>query len=204
MIAALRGEVIHIGLDHGVIDCAGVGYKFLATPKTLGTLRRGEQATVLTNLVVKEDSLTLYGFSADEDREMFHKLQTVTGLGPKLAIAALSVFDAAELSTHIAAGDAKKIQTIPGVGKKMAERMVLELKDKVEAPLPDGGTGGAEAASRAGGASSYASEQVVEALVGLGFPERSARPVVEQLIADEPERDASALLRQALTQLGKK
>ena len=91
MIAALRGEVIHIGLDHGVIDCAGVGYKFLATPKTLGTLRRGEQATVLTNLVVKEDSLTLYGFSADEDREMFHVLQSVSGLGPKLALAALSV-----------------------------------------------------------------------------------------------------------------
>lgn len=204
MIDSLHGEVLSIGLDHAVIECAGVGYRFLATPQTLATLTRGENRRVMTAMVVKDDGVTLYGFGGAEDREMFHKLQTVTGLGPKLAVAALSVFDAAELSTHVAAGDAKKIQTIPGVGKKMAERMVLELKDKVEAPLPDGGTGGAEAASRAGGASSYASEQVVEALVGLGFPERSARPVVEQLIADEPERDASALLRQALTQLGKK
>lgn len=204
MIDSLHGEVLSIGLDHAVIECAGVGYRFLATPQTLATLTRGENRRVMTAMVVKDDGVTLYGFGGAEDREMFHKLQTVTGLGPKLAVAALSVFDAAELSTHITAGDAKKIQTIPGVGKKMAERMVLELKDKVEAPLPDGGTGGAEAASHAGSASSYASEQVVEALVGLGFPERSARPVVEQLIADEPERDASALLRQALTQLGKK
>ena len=135
---------------------------------------------------------------------MFHKLQTVTGLGPKLAIAALSVFEPGELSTHIANGDAKKVQTIPGVGKKMAERMILELKDKVEAMLPAQSPSGAAAGTGVKPATTYASEQVVEALVGLGFPERTAQSVVDQLTTDQPDLDASALLRQALTHLGKK
>ena len=204
MIAALRGEVTHIGLDHGVIDCAGVGYKFLATPKTLGTLRRGEQATVLTNLVVKEDSLTLYGFSADEDREMFHVLQSVSGLGPKLALAALSVMGAGELAAAIGAEDVKALQSIPGVGKRMAQRLALELKDKVAGfassePAAAGSVG--TAIAPAGGA---VVESVTEALVGLGFTDKGARPVVESAYAENPDADTSSLLRAALAQLGKK
>ncbi|WP_049360680.1 Holliday junction branch migration protein RuvA [Corynebacterium aurimucosum] len=204
MIAALRGEVTHIGLDHGVIDCAGVGYKFLATPKTLGTLRRGEHATVLTNLVVKEDSLTLYGFSADEDREMFHVLQSVSGLGPKLALAALSVMGAGELAAAIGAEDVKALQSIPGVGKRMAQRLALELKDKVAGfassePAAAGSVG--TAIAPAGGA---VVESVTEALVGLGFTDKGARPVVESAYAENPDADTSSLLRAALAQLGKK
>ena len=197
MIAALRGEVIHIGLDHGVIDCAGVGYKFLATPKTLGTLRRGEAATVLTNLVVKEDSLTLYGFSADEDREMFQVLQSVSGLGPKLALAALS-------AAAIGAEDVKALQSIPGVGKRMAQRLALELKDKVAAFAPsEPSTAGASdtAVAPAGGA---VVQSVTEALIGLGFTDKGARPVVEAAYAENPDADTSSLLRAALAQLGKK
>ncbi|BFL74600.1 Holliday junction branch migration protein RuvA [Corynebacterium pseudogenitalium] len=204
MIAALRGEVTHIGLDHGVIDCAGVGYKFLATPKTLGTLRRGEQATVLTNLVVKEDSLTLYGFSADEDREMFQVLQSVSGLGPKLALAALSVMGAGELAAAIGAEDVKALQSIPGVGKRMAQRLALELKDKVAgfAPSEPAAAGSVDTAiAPAGGA---VVESVTEALVGLGFSEKAARPVVESAYAENPDADTSSLLRAALAQLGKK
>ncbi|MDU2585701.1 MAG: Holliday junction branch migration protein RuvA [Corynebacterium sp.] len=204
MIAALRGEVTHIGLDHGVIDCAGVGYKFLATPKTLGTLRRGEQATVLTNLVVKEDSLTLYGFSADEDREMFQVLQSVSGLGPKLALAALSVMGAGELAAAIGAEDVKALQSIPGVGKRMAQRLALELKDKVAgfAPSEPAAAGSVDTAiAPAGGA---VVESVTEALVGLGFSEKASRPVVESAYAENPDADTSSLLRAALAQLGKK
>jgi len=204
MIAALRGEVIHIGLDHGVIDCAGVGYKFLATPKTLGTLRRGEPATVLTNLVVKEDSLTLYGFSADEDREMFQVLQSVSGLGPKLALAALSVMGAGELAAAIGAEDVKALQSIPGVGKRMAQRLALELKDKVAAFAPNepAAAGSVDTAiTPAGGA---VVESVTEALVGLGFSDKGARPVVESAYAESPDADTSSLLRAALAQLGKK
>ena len=132
MIDSLHGEVLSIGLDHAVIECSGVGYRFLAAPSTLGRLARGERSRVLTSMVVKDDGVTLYGFADAESREMFHKLQTVSGLGPKLALAALSVFEPGQLSAHIAAGDVKAIQTIPGVGKKMAERIALELKDKVD------------------------------------------------------------------------
>lgn len=202
MIDSLNGEVIAIGLDHAVVECGGVGYRFLATPPTLGRLTRGETRRVLTSMVVKDDGITLYGFSDADGRTMFHKLQTVTGLGPKLALAALAVFEPGDLASRIAAGDAKAVQTIPGVGKKMAERIVLELKDKMEglAAVP---ADGAAAVAAAPADSSYASEQVVEALIGLGFTEKAARPVVETLSAETPDAPTSALLRAALTQLGK-
>ena len=205
MIDSLNGEVIAIGLDHAVIECSGVGYRFLAAPPTLGRLVRGENARVLTTLVVKEDSMTLYGFTDDDGRSMFHRLTTVTGLGPKLAMAALSVFEPAELAGHITAGDSKAIQAIPGVGKKMADRMILELKDKLQgvyaAPAQAADNQGA-AASAAG--SSLAVEQVVEALAGLGFPEKSARGAVGAVVEENPDTDSSALLRAALNRLGKK
>lgn len=204
MIDSLNGEVLSIGLDHAVIGCAGVGYRFLATPLTLGRLTRGEQSRVMTTMVVKDDGVTLYGFGDPEAREMFHKLQTVSGLGPKLALAALSVFDAGELSAHIASGDAKSIQTVPGVGKKMAERIVLELKDKVDAFIPAADAPAAAGVAPTRNGASLVSEQVVEALLGLGFQERSARPVVDALVEAEPAESASALLRSALSQLGKK
>lgn len=204
MIDSLNGEVLSIGLDHAVIECAGVGYRFLATPLTLGRLTRGEQSRVMTTMVVKDDGVTLYGFGDPEAREMFHKLQTVSGLGPKLALAALSVFDAGELSAHIASGDAKSIQTVPGVGKKMAERIVLELKDKVDAFIPAADAPAAAGSAPTRNGASLVSEQVVEALLGLGFQERSARPVVDALVEAEPAESASALLRSALSQLGKK
>lgn len=204
MIDSLNGEVLTIGLDHAVIECSGVGYRFLAASQTLGRLTRGETCRVMTSMVVKDDGVTLYGFGDTDTREMFHKLQTVSGLGPKLALAALSVFEPGELSSHIASGDVKAIQSIPGVGKKMAERIALELKDKVEAFVPAGDAAAAGGPATAAKGTSLVSEQVVEALVGLGFQERSARPVVDALVQENPDEDASALLRQALSQLGKK
>lgn len=205
MIDSLNGEVIAIGLDHAVIECAGVGYRFLATPPTLGKLVRGESRRVLTSMVVKDDGVTLYGFADADARAMFHKLQTVTGLGPKLALAALAVFEPGELANRIAAGDAKAVQTIPGVGKKMADRIILELKDKIEALATVAGEGpGVVVDGASASTSSFASEQVVEALIGLGFGEKVARPVVEQLLAEEPEMEQSSLLRASLTALGKK
>lgn len=205
MIDSLSGEVLSVGLDHAVIECAGVGYRFLAGPPTLARLARGEHARVLTTMVVKDDGVTLYGFADDAARTMFHKLQSVSGLGPKLALACLSVFDPAELAGLITSGDPaaiKRIQTIPGVGKKMAERMALELKDKIDGLYTAEVAPGANPAAQQG--ASLASEQVVEALVGLGFPEKTARPVVDTLAGDDPEASSSALLRSALTQLGKK
>lgn len=134
---------------------------------------------------------------------MFHKLQTVSGLGPKLAMASLAVFQAGELAELIASGDAKKIQTIPGVGKKMAERIVLELKDKVVGLFEMGGESN-QGSSVPISTTSGVSEQIVEALIGLGFTERGVRSVVESLVADQPDTDPSSLLRAALRTLSKK
>lgn len=202
MIASLHGEVIDIALDHAVIECAGVGYSVLATPTTLSTLRRGEETRVLTSLVVKEDSMTLYGFSDSADRDMFHTLQTVSGMGAKLAMAALSVMGAGDLAAAISGGDTKRLQSIPGVGKRMAERMALELKDKVSAftsVIPDAGT----SAPTAPASATATVDEVTEALIGLGFTDKAARPVVDAVVAAEPTAATSAVLRAALAQLGR-
>lgn len=210
MIASLSGEVLSIALDHAVIECGGVGYQFLATPRTLGTLVRGEHARVMTSLAVKEDAMTLYGFTADEDRAMFHQLQVVSGLGPKLALACLSVLEPGEIATAINNGDAKKLQTIPGVGKRMSERMALELKDKVKGFIaqPAGDDASAASQSSLPVGSGAMVDTVVEALVGLGFTEKAARPVVEAFVAESEDAETletATVLRASLAALsGKK
>ena len=210
MIASLNGEVLSIALDHAVIECGGVGYQFLATPRTLGTLVRGDRARVMTSLAVKEDAMTLYGFTADEDRAMFHQLQVVSGLGPKLALACLSVLEPGEIATAINNGDAKKLQTIPGVGKRMSERMALELKDKVKRFItqPAGDDASAASQSSLPVGSGAMVDTVVEALVGLGFTEKAARPVVEAFVAESEDvetLETATVLRAALAALsGKK
>lgn len=207
MIASLSGEVLSIALDHAVIECGGVGYQFLATPKTLGTLIRGDHARVMTSMTVKEDAMTLYGFTNDEDRAMFHQLQAVSGLGPKLAIACLSVLDAREIAVAISNGDAKKLQTIPGVGKRMSERMALELKDKVNNFIGTPDASDSETTATQTGlpvGSGAIVDTVVEALVGLGFTEKAARPVVESHVAESksPEKlETAAVLRASLSAL---
>ncbi|PQM74667.1 Holliday junction branch migration protein RuvA [Corynebacterium sp. J010B-136] len=210
MIASLNGEVLSIALDHAVIECGGVGYQFLATPRTLGTLVRGDRARVMTSLAVKEDAMTLYGFTADEDRAMFHQLQVVSGLGPKLALACLSVLEPGEIATAINNGDAKKLQTIPGVGKRMSERMALELKDKVKGFItqPAGDDASAASQSSLPVGSGAMVDTVVEALVGLGFTEKASRPVVEAFVAESENTETletATVLRASLAALsGKK
>ena len=200
MIASLRGTVLDIQLDHVVIECAGVGYKVLATPTTLGTLQRGEEAQVMTTLVVKEDSMTLYGFTSTDDRDMFHVLQTVSGLGPKLALAALSVMGAGDLAQAIAGEEAARLQKIPGVGKRMAQRLVLELKDKVSGFAP----ALSDVPPATPAATGPVADDVVEALVGLGFTDKAARPIVEAVAAEQPDAATPVVLRAALSQLGAK
>ncbi|WP_257182999.1 Holliday junction branch migration protein RuvA [Corynebacterium cystitidis] len=202
MIDSLHGEVLTIGLDHAVIECGGVGYRFLATPPTLSRLTRGETTRVLTFLSVREDAMTLYGFMEDDDRTMFHTLQTVSGLGPKLALASLSVYNAAEIVQHITGEDTKGLQAIPGVGKRMAERMIVELKDKLQGLFSGAESPGSGAVPA--GSSSAVVDQVVEALVGLGFTDKQARPVVEQVAEAEKNTDTTTVLRTSLSQLGKK
>lgn len=196
MIASVRGPVIDIALDHAVIDCGGVGYRVLATPSTLAGLRRDDESTLLTSMIVREDSMTLYGFTSADARTLFAVLQTVNGVGPRLAMAILSVLEPEELRRALADSDLKTLTTVPGVGKRVAERLAVELRDKVDRPV----AGGSPVVGRGGGVA----EQVVEALTGLGFTEAAAEKAVSAVLADNPGADASTALRSSLAGLGKK
>ncbi|REO45708.1 Holliday junction branch migration protein RuvA, partial [Mycobacterium tuberculosis] len=131
MIASVRGEVLEVALDHVVIEAAGVGYRVNATPATLATLWQGTEARLITAMIVREDSMTLYGFPDGETRDLFLTLLSVSGVGPRLAMAALAVHDAPALRQVLADGNVAALTRVPGIGKRGAERMVLELRDKV-------------------------------------------------------------------------
>ncbi|WP_019853636.1 Holliday junction branch migration protein RuvA [Actinopolyspora mortivallis] len=213
MIASVRGEVLSVGLDHVVVEVGGVGMAVHATPATLGGLRRGEQARLATSLVVREDSLTLYGFADAQARDLFTLLQTASGVGPRLALAALAVLEPDQLRTALAEGDIGVLTRVPGIGRKNAERLTLELRDKVNAlPAPDGAAEfEASAASATAGATAGPSpatarlrSEVSEALVGLGFSAKQAEQSVNTVLAEAGEHppDTSTLLRRALATLG--
>ncbi|MFW0784906.1 Holliday junction branch migration protein RuvA [Gordonia sp. CPCC 206044] len=196
MIASVRGPVVDIALDHVVIDCAGVGYRVLVTPATVSSLRRGDEATLLTSMIVREDSMTLYGFTEPDARSLFALLQTVTGVGPRLAMATLAVLEPDALRRALAESDVKALTTVPGIGKRVAERLVVELRDKVE--MPTGSAGGPVSI-----APGSVRDQVAEALVGLGFTAGPADKALSAVLADAPDADASTLLRKSLALLGK-
>ncbi|HET6504012.1 MAG TPA: Holliday junction branch migration protein RuvA [Amycolatopsis sp.] len=198
MISSVRGEVLSIGLDHVVVEVGGVGLAVQATPATLATLRRGEQTRLHTALVVREDSLTLFGFADADGRELFGLLQTVSGIGPRLALAALAVLDPEKLRTALADGDIPVLTQVPGIGRKGAERLTLELRDKV---IAAGASPGLQAQPVGGSA---VRAEVVEALTGLGFPAKQAEQAVEKVLAAGEATNTSAALRAALTTLGRK
>jgi Holliday junction DNA helicase RuvA len=186
--------VLWVGLDRAVVEVGGVGLAVRAAPATLATLRRGEQARLATSLVVREDSLTLYGFADTDACELFVLLQTVSGVGPRLALAMLAVLEPDALRTALAEGDLAVLTQVPGIGRKGAERLVVELRDKV----------GALAAAPSGPAGSAAVRtQVTEALVGLGFAVRQAEQAIDAVLAESEGADTSQLLRRALTRLGR-
>ncbi len=193
MIAAVRGEVLEIGLDHAVVEVGGVGLAVHATPATLARLRRGDQARLATSLVVREDSLTLFGFADAEERDLFTLLQTVSGVGPRLALATLAVLSPDALRAGLADGDVATLTRVPGIGRKGAERLVLELRDKVVAPDRT------PVAPAVGGPRA----EVVEALLGLGFAAKPAEQAVDAVLAEQSAADAATLLRAALTRLGR-
>ena len=195
MIASVRGEVLEIALDHAVIEAAGVGYKIMATPSTLATLRRGDETRLITAMIVREDSQTLYGFADGEARDLFTTLLGVSGVGPKIALATLAVYDANALRRALADGDVAALTRVPGIGKRGAERLVLELRDKIGAVPSGGGVAALGHAVRV---------PVVEALVGLGFAVKQAEDACDKVLADDPDASTSSALRAALSMLGKK
>ncbi|GAB3285189.1 Holliday junction branch migration protein RuvA [Sinomonas notoginsengisoli] len=201
MISFLRGPVAHVGLSTGVVDVNGAGLAFWATPQTLAGLRVGEDATVHTSLVVREDSLTLFGFADPQEREVFEVLLGVSGVGPRLALAVLAVHSPEAVRVAAHTEDAKAFTKVPGIGPKVAARLVLELKGKL-VPL---GTEGVAAQSSAATEAPWKA-QVVAAMSSLGWSEKDAAASIEAAMADSPELTASGtvpeILRATLRWLG--
>jgi Holliday junction DNA helicase RuvA len=208
MIAFVRGQVSSVGLDSAVVDVGGVGIEVRATPSTLAELRVGATVTLPTSLVVREDSLTLYGFTDDDERAVFELLQTASGVGPRLAQAMLAVYRPDELRRAVAAEDVRALTRVPGIGKKGAQRIVLELKDRLGAPT--GGAAKPDATVAPNGASEpHWREQVRAALLGLGWSAREAESALDAVtpLAEEQATttgpDVAALLRAALRTLSR-
>lgn len=202
MIASVRGRVAHVGLESAVVEVGGVGLDLRCTPGTLATLRTGQEATLPTSLVVREDSLTLFGFGEPDEKTCFELVQTASGVGPKLALAILAVLSPDELRTAVAAEDVRTLTRVPGVGPKGAQRIILELKDRLGAPV---GTGGATAAAEP--AEAAWRPQVHQGLVGLGWSAKEADKAIDAVAAqsagDHDDPDVGALLRAALRTLSK-
>jgi Holliday junction DNA helicase RuvA len=191
MIAAVRGEVMVRRPDHVVIDAAGVGYRLSVSAETLKAVpATGREAFLHAELISREDSLSLYGFSSEEERDLFRLLITVSGVGPKVAIATLSGGTARDLLRAIAAGDAKRFQAVPGIGKRTAERIIVELREKVAGALEEevalgvAEEGDARALARDG-------------LVNLGYASLEAERLLDGMDAGEPQELVAAALRKA-------
>jgi holliday junction DNA helicase RuvA len=209
MIAYVRGTVGQVGPDEAVVEVGGLGIAVRCTPATLATLRVGQPHQVATSLVVREDSLTLYGFADEDEREIFEILQTATGVGPRLALAMLGVLRPDALRRAVATGDLAVLTQVPGIGRKGAQRIVLELKDRLGPP-----TGSASSASMASTAAEAEDPrratrwqaQVHTALLGLGWSTREAEQGVAAVtpLAErdgEAPPDVSTLLKAALRAL---
>lgn len=194
MIAFVRGTVASLSLNAVVVDVGGVGYQILCTPGTIAGLRRGADAELATSMVVREDSQTLYGFADTDERDMFELVQTASGVGPKVAQAMLAVLPPDRLRTAIAGADHAALTTVPGIGRKGAERIILELKDRI---------GPVAAVSTSSSAGAWR-DQVRDALQGLGWSPRDADAAADAVSPDaEAGADVATLLRSALRSLAK-
>lgn len=202
MISSLIGEIQHIDTEQAVIEVGGVGYVFSASPTTLSALRLGHEVRVQTLLLIRDDNPVLYGFGTVDEREIFETMMTVSGIGPRIALAVLSVFHPDEVRQHIDQQDDKAFTKVPGIGPKSARRIILELSGKlVPREEPD-----APQRQRTSGAEPAWKDQVQQALIGLGWHEKDARRGIESAIDNDPalahSTDVSAALRATLQNLG--
>jgi Holliday junction DNA helicase RuvA len=192
MIASVAGTVQSRRADHVVIDCGGVGYRLSASSQTLEKVPAvGRDASLLTHLILRDDGIQLYGFATEAERELFLRLISVAGVGPKMALAALSGSTPGEMRKAIAAGDAKRFQVVPGIGRKTAERVIVELRDAVAGEL----------ASETGPAAATESPRALarEGLVGLGYDPLEAEEMLDVSVAElGPDTPPEALIQSAL------
>jgi holliday junction DNA helicase RuvA len=212
VIASVSGRVAAVSPDGAVVEVGGVGLSVQCTPGTIARLQVGEQARLATSLVVREDSLTLYGFADDDERQLFELLQTANGVGPRLAQAVLAIHPPREVRRAVSMGDLKALMQVPGIGRKGAERLVLELRDRLGATSTDTSLDGGSLPAGAGPITPVAPwrDQLSAALMGLGWNIREADSAVAALapVADEQlttggRVDVAVLLRQALQMLGR-
>ncbi|MBI1350734.1 MAG: Holliday junction branch migration protein RuvA [Actinomycetales bacterium] len=201
MISFVRGTVVHAGADSVVVDLGSVGVRVQCTPSTALTLRHGEHVELMTTMVVREDGWTLYGFVDDDERSVFEQTQTVSGIGPRIALALLATLSPDELRRAVSAGDEATLVRVPGIGRKGAQRLILELADRL------GPAGGGEAGEPVPAPREAASweQSVVAGLASLGWSAREAEAsvaaldpeVVAAATAAQPP-DVGALLKAAL------
>jgi Holliday junction DNA helicase RuvA len=197
MIAFVRGQVAEVTLNSAVLEVGGVGLELMCTPNTLATLRTGHVATLPTSMVVREDSLTLFGFVDDDEKQVFELVQTASGVGPKLAQAMLAVLTPDAVRRAVAGDDVRTLTAVPGIGQKGAQRIILELKDRIGAPVSGSTTVRATV-------SEPWRDQVQQGLVGLGWAARDADKAIEAVADQAGERpDVAALLRAALRTLSR-
>jgi holliday junction DNA helicase RuvA len=211
VIASVSGRVAAVSPDGAVVEVGGIGLAVQCTPGTIARLQLGENARLSTSLIVREDSLTLYGFADDDERQLFELLQTANGVGPRLAQAVLAIHPPREVRRAVSMADVKALMQVPGIGKKGAERLILELRDRLGSTTSDTSLDGPASA----GLPSVTPvapwrDQLTSALVGLGWSTKEAdsallqlAPVADEQIAATGAVEVAVLLRQALQLLGR-
>jgi holliday junction DNA helicase RuvA len=198
LIAFVRGQVAAVTLSSAVLEVGGVGLELMCTPGTLATLRTGQSASLPTSMVVREDSLTLFGFLDEDEKAVFELVQTASGVGPKLAQAILACLAPDELRLAVATDDAKTLTKVSGIGQKGAQRIILELKDRLGGPVGHVRNGTPRSAAAPW------KDQVLQGLVGLGWSAKDADAAVEAVApeaGDDPQ--VAVLLRSALRTMSK-
>lgn len=191
MISSLRGRVSELRLTSILIDVGGVGYEVRVAPDIATALSVGDELEIATSLVVREDSWTLYGFRSSDARSLFEELQSVSGVGPKVAHSLLAFYRPEELRITIGEGDLNSLEKVPGIGKKVASRIVLELKERYGSQIRKQSVHGGKWR-----------ESLTQALIGLGYSQREAEKAIDAAIIDESEPsqiDLAELLKRTLT-----
>jgi len=196
VIAFLSGVVRELREHSAILLVGGVGYEVLCPASTLGKLSAGSPAELHTRLVVREDAWTLFGFADTDSLKLFELLTSVTGVGPKLGLALLSGMSPSALAQGLLSGDSKLLSSVSGVGKRTAERLVLELQGKVPEHLAAPTVGGVRQR-----VISTAGQDAVDALLALGFRDAQVRAAVSELLSQDPEQNADQLIRKSLGRL---